>query len=156
MTNREKLAALATKKNTKLLEQAKWHKENRAWLRKSQAIALQILKALDNQNLTQKQLADRLNLSPQVVSKWVKGQENFTLETISKLEDALGIKLVEFAEPQRRYEHIVATHTFKGESRKFEALQASSWSNSPAHATIHLSAKESQSNYPYAELYKVA
>lgn len=35
-----------------------------------------------------------MKLSPQQVNKRVKGKENFTLETLSKVEDALEIKLL--------------------------------------------------------------
>lgn len=43
--------------------------------------------------LTQKDLVERMQISPQIVNRWAKGQENFTLETIVKLEKALGIQL---------------------------------------------------------------
>ncbi len=36
-----------------------------------------------------------MNVSPQQISKIVKGQENLTLETISNLEIALGIQIIE-------------------------------------------------------------
>jgi transcriptional regulator with XRE-family HTH domain len=52
------------------------------------------LKRLDEINMTQKELAFLLKVSPQQVSKWVKGNENLTLETISKLEVALNIDLL--------------------------------------------------------------
>ena len=35
-----------------------------------------------------------IGVSPQYVNKIVKGKENLTLDTISKLEQALGIKLI--------------------------------------------------------------
>jgi len=36
-----------------------------------------------------------MNISPQQISKIVKGQENLTLETISNLEIALGIQIID-------------------------------------------------------------
>ena len=45
--------------------------------------------------MTQKQLSEALNVSPQVVNKWLKGKENFTLETISKIETALETPLMQ-------------------------------------------------------------
>ena len=44
--------------------------------------------------MTQKDLAEKLNVSPQQVSRMGKGKENLTLETISKLEYVLGIALI--------------------------------------------------------------
>jgi transcriptional regulator with XRE-family HTH domain len=55
--------------------------------------------------MTQKQLAELIGVSPQFISKILKGQENLTLETISKIETALGIAILSFAEPE--IEHVV-------------------------------------------------
>jgi ribosome-binding protein aMBF1 (putative translation factor) len=82
------------------IRESKWNgsaslrKENRHWLRYSQELALAILEHLDQTNMTQKALAEKMNVSPQLVNKWMKGNENFTLETISKIEAVLGIKLL--------------------------------------------------------------
>ncbi len=73
---------------------AEWREANKAWLRHSRQIALKINKALKAQGLTQKQLAERLEVSPQQISKLLKGTENMTLETIAKLELALGVALI--------------------------------------------------------------
>jgi transcriptional regulator with XRE-family HTH domain len=43
--------------------------------------------------LTQKQLAEQMGCSQQYVSKVLKGQENLSLETISKIEDCLNISI---------------------------------------------------------------
>jgi plasmid maintenance system antidote protein VapI len=42
-----------------------------------------------------------MNISPQQISKIVKGQENMTLETISNLEIALGIQIIEEVDQKR-------------------------------------------------------
>ena len=44
--------------------------------------------------MTQKSLAAKLDVSPQQVNKILKGHENLTLETISRIEEALGMELV--------------------------------------------------------------
>lgn len=66
--------------------------------KKSQLVALKILRTLRRQGRSQKQFAEQLNVSPQQVSKWVKGSENFTFETIEKIEKALGITLIAISE----------------------------------------------------------
>ncbi|MDT3738997.1 MAG: helix-turn-helix transcriptional regulator [Candidatus Kapabacteria bacterium] len=73
---------------------AEYRIANKSWLDKSAIIALKILKHLKKEGTSQKQLAEMVNVSPQQINKIVKGSENLTLETISKIEDALGIKLV--------------------------------------------------------------
>lgn len=101
----EKMEALATKEVSGWLEDAQWRIENEGWLRHSQYIALTILRTLRAKKISQKELAERIGVSPQQVSKIVKGSENLTLETISKLEAALGVPLIEVCpaaeEPER-------------------------------------------------------
>ncbi|WP_295118587.1 helix-turn-helix transcriptional regulator [uncultured Chitinophaga sp.] len=65
-----------------------------SWRRNSGKIALHVLQTLRDKNMSQTELATRMGVSRQQVSKIVKGQENFTLETIYKLETALNIKLI--------------------------------------------------------------
>jgi len=76
------------------MEDVAWRKANKARLRKSAAIALRILDALDELNWKKAKLALEMGVSPQQVSKYVKGEENFKLETLCKLEKVLGIALV--------------------------------------------------------------
>ena len=51
--------------------------------------------ALDEQGLSQKQLAERMNCSPQYVSRLLKGEENLSLETICKLERVLNVQILQ-------------------------------------------------------------
>ena len=76
-------------------EREDYKKENRGWLRKSMNVALMVLDILDERGMSQQDLADKLVVSRQQVSKILKGQENLTMETIFRLESALGIKLGE-------------------------------------------------------------
>ena len=92
---KEKLSGLASDKPSEWKAKAQYRRENREWLKKSAAIAVQVLDALKAQNLSQKDLAERLNISPQQINKIVKGSENMTLETISNLEAALGIRIID-------------------------------------------------------------
>lgn len=71
-------------------------KRNKEWLKYSSKIALRVNRFLKENTITQIQLAERLSVSPQQVNKLLKGRENLTLETLSKLELALGIKLILF------------------------------------------------------------
>lgn len=89
-----KLSRLASDQPSDWMAKAKHRRENREWLKKSAAIAVQVLDALKAQNLSQKELAGRMSISPQQISKIVKGQENLTLETITNLEIALGIQII--------------------------------------------------------------
>ncbi len=77
------------------LADAEYFDQNEEWLNKSAMIALKILKSLKEQSITQKELAQKLSVSPQYVNRIVKGEENLTLETICKIEKALNITLIE-------------------------------------------------------------
>jgi len=74
-------------------EAVEYRKANKAWLKLSADIALRVLGELKGKKMTQIQLAERMGVTPQQVNKILKGRENLKLETISKLEAALAIKL---------------------------------------------------------------
>ena len=79
---------------SKWREEAEWRRDNRSGLRHSQRIAVKVLLQMKQEGLTQKALAERMNFTQQYVSKILKGQENMSLETLTKLEEALSIRLV--------------------------------------------------------------
>lgn len=79
---------------SKWREEAEWRRENASWLRHSQKIAVKVLLKMKELHLTQKALAERMNCTQQYVSKILKGKENLSLDTMTRLEDALGINLV--------------------------------------------------------------
>ncbi len=74
--------------------EAQYRADNKTWLRRSQAISLALLRRLRELKITQKDLAERMQVSPQQINKWVKGTENFRLETIGKLEEALQFEMI--------------------------------------------------------------
>ena len=75
-------------------EEAEWRRDNWSWLRHSQRLAVKILLQMKQLGLTQNALAERMNCSQQYVSKILKGKENMSLETLTKLENALDICLI--------------------------------------------------------------
>ena len=75
-------------------EKAEWRRENRDWIRHSQEIALAMLNKMDELKMSQTALAKQLGCSQQYVSKLLKGGENLSLETISKIEKALTITII--------------------------------------------------------------
>ena len=73
---------------------AKEWRSSQDWLPYSRKIALEVLDCLIDKKMSQKDLAQKMNVSQQMISKWLKGNENFTLDTISKIEKVLGIELI--------------------------------------------------------------
>jgi antitoxin component HigA of HigAB toxin-antitoxin module len=78
---------------SKWREEAEWRHANRAWLRRSQTVAVKMLNRMEEMHWTQAQVAGMLGCSQQYVSRIVKGSENLTLEMLSKIEDALGVDI---------------------------------------------------------------
>lgn len=93
-TNREKFLELVSGEDTEIVEKNNWRIANRQWLRVSQTIAFDILERLDDLGWTQKDLAEKMGVSPQYVNKLVRGSENLTLETIVKLQNILEIPIL--------------------------------------------------------------
>ena len=71
----------------------KGSEQNQIWLRRSRRIAMLMLSKMEELELTQKALAQRMGCSQQYISKILKGQENLSLETICKIEGALSLQL---------------------------------------------------------------
>lgn len=113
--NQKKLKKLSKGKKSNYLKDAEYRIRNRRWLGYSSNIARRILAALeDKENSSQKKLATTINVSPQYISKVLKGHENLSLETIAKLSDSLGVELITF--PQYKWnienKHIASSLNF--------------------------------------------
>ncbi len=102
--NLDNFLNLVSNESSGWLKKAQWREDNKEWLHRSAKIAIKILSKLRNNRnegkspSSQKDLAEMMGVSPQQVNKMVKGSENLTLETISKIEKALGIQLMEISE----------------------------------------------------------
>ena len=79
---------------SKWREDAEWGRDNWRWLRYSSAIAISVRQRMKELGITQVALADKLGCTQQHVSMLLKGNANLTLETISKLEEALDFSLI--------------------------------------------------------------
>ena len=77
-----------------------WHKDaeerkkQRGWRDKAFDIALILLNYKDAHDLNQVQLAKKIGVSKQYIHRVLQGKENLTSESISKIENALGISLI--------------------------------------------------------------
>lgn len=69
--------------------------KNKEWLRYSQRIAMMMLDKMEELGMTQRSVAERMGCSQQYISKILRGTENLSIETISKIEYALDLQLME-------------------------------------------------------------
>ena len=70
--------------------------KSKGWLRYSRRIAIKVALAMKQQNLSRQDVADRMGCTPQYVSRLLKGEENLSLETICKLENALNVAILQY------------------------------------------------------------
>jgi plasmid maintenance system antidote protein VapI len=94
MNNKENFLKLVSEKKSNTLENIRDRKKNRATLRESQSIAFKVLLRLEDLKWTQKKFAEKLEVTPQQVTKIISGKENLTLETLVKLQNVLEIALL--------------------------------------------------------------
>ena len=83
-----------SKTPSKWREEAEWRHSNSPWLNHSQHIAVKVLSYMKRESLTQSAMAERIDCTQQYVSKILKGKENLSLETLTKLELVMGEKLI--------------------------------------------------------------
>ena len=101
MTQEEAIARLSRYQTN---EPSKWHEKEEerrrakeeGWLRYSRRIAIKIAMAMKQQNITRQDLSERMGCSPHYISRLLKGEENFSLETICKLENALNVPILQY------------------------------------------------------------
>jgi len=94
MTNKENFLKLVSPKTSSTLDDVQWRIKNRAMLRESQEIAMKVLDRLGELKWSQKDLAAKMEVKPQQVNKIVRGKENLTLDTITKLQAILDIPIL--------------------------------------------------------------
>lgn len=74
-------------------------KVRRARLPKRMRVAMKISDAIDALDWDNKDLADKLGKYQSQITKWLKGDHNFTIDTLSDIEEILGIRLLSLDEP---------------------------------------------------------
>lgn len=79
---------------SKWRENAEWRVTNKSWLRYFQHIAMLMLDRMEELNITQKQLSELMGCSQQYISQVLKGQEKLSLETLSKIETCLHMRIL--------------------------------------------------------------
>lgn len=76
---------------SRFVEEATWRKENASWLRWSRQLAVTLIGYMQDNGMKRADLASRLGVSPQYVSKLLSGTENLSFKSIANIEDKLGI-----------------------------------------------------------------
>ena len=87
---------ITTKKATGMLANmlANIDEKELARTRKRMMLAAKIEDAMKKRGLTQTQFAQLMHNSPAVISEWLSGDRNFTTDTLSDIEQVLGVQLL--------------------------------------------------------------
>jgi len=93
--NKEKFSALISNEKTDTVKRNRKRITNRQRLRESREIALKVLNKLDQLEWSQKLLAQKMNVTPQEITKIVSGKHLLSLEIKSKLKETLEISNLE-------------------------------------------------------------
>lgn len=95
----DRINQIALKEKSGWIEDANNRKISKDASKRSFQIAVRILREIRRQKpingMSQKKLAEDMGVSPQYINKVIKGKENLTLETISRIESVLGTTLIE-------------------------------------------------------------
>lgn len=82
-----------TKTATKWKERAHKDRSNRRNIARAQAFALDLLDYMDQHNIKQVELANKMGVTAQQVNKILRAKANLTFETIDKIADALKVEI---------------------------------------------------------------
>ena len=78
------------------IEEAKHERENEEDLLACRLIVLKIVRYMKDHHLSQKELAEKLNVSPQYINKFLHGQDlDMKVSTVLRYGRILGIKLID-------------------------------------------------------------
>ena len=79
---------------SQFMEDVKWRKENEGWLRWSRQLATALIGYMQDNKMKRADLAHKLNVSPQYVSRLLSGTENLSFKSIANIEEKLGISCI--------------------------------------------------------------
>lgn len=76
------------------VQDVKTQQDIKDWTQYSQCIAAIMSKRMAELGLSQRMLAKKMDCTQQYISNMLKGEKNMSLETICKIENALGIDII--------------------------------------------------------------
>lgn len=99
MNKIKKLRKVTSDNKSNWLEESEKKLAKKGARKNARKVALRVLHILRERGMTQMELAEKMGVSRQQITKIVQGRENFTFETIDKLEKALNVTLITIGAP---------------------------------------------------------
>lgn len=91
------LEANRSKQPSTFIEDSKRRQENEVWQKWSRGVALSVVDYMQAYDLSRSDVAERLGVSPQYVSRILSGNINFSFKSVAEIERKLGISCMETA-----------------------------------------------------------
>ena len=89
------LEANRSKVPSRFVERALDHQSEESWQRWARQVALLLIDYMQENSLNRAELAKRLGVSPQYVSRLLSGKENLSFKSIAQIEERLGVSCME-------------------------------------------------------------
>ena len=90
----------------------------RIFVKNSLDIVEYIHKLLESKNMTQRDLADKMEKSESEISKYLSGGHNLTLRTLAKIQDALGEEIIVTADKAKTTANVLGEPKVEYKTKK--------------------------------------
>lgn len=94
MMNIIKFNELISNEKSNWVQDANFRNDNRYWLVISKKVALKILKRIREQNISKELLSYKTGIPMEILQTMLKGEYNYSIEEIGRIEKALNINIL--------------------------------------------------------------
>jgi len=89
-----KFNELISNEKSNWVQDANFRNDNRYWLLISKKVAVKILRGIREQNISKELLSDKTDIPMEILDTMLKGEYNYSIEEIGRIERALNINIL--------------------------------------------------------------
>ena len=89
-----KFNKLISNEKSNWVQDANFRNNNRYWLVISKKVAVKILRGIREQNISKELLSDKTDIPMEILDTMLKGEYNYSIEEIGRIEKALNINIL--------------------------------------------------------------
>lgn len=98
-----------------------------ARIRRRMMLAAKIEEAMKRKGYNQRRFAKMMGKSPTVISEWLSGERNFTVDTLTDIEEVLGVQLLDVTIMTTVNANTESVLTMQRKAKKIAMRPQSSW-----------------------------
>ena len=98
-----------------------------ARIRRRMMLAAKIEEAMKRKGYNQRRFAKMMGKSPTVISEWLSGERNFTVDTLTDIEEVLGVQLLDVTIMTTVNANTESVLTMQRKANKIAMRPQSSW-----------------------------